>query len=505
MPRAPGATRRVAIWLGGFLFLCFIWVLPHWDWNQTARLDLTVAIANHATFTIDRYQQNTGDKDFFQGHYYVEKPIGQSLVAVPVYLGYKAVRALTGTPAGDTADDLALQETEIVATCAIPAALLCLLFFWWLGYLSASVASRAILTLALGLGTGILAYAQQLFGHVPTAALLFSGFVLIDVLARHDSRRGRASDWLVNHASITALLAGFALGMAVLFEYPSLLIALLIGTYALLGLPRRLILLVIAGAIPPLLTILAYNVDVYHNPLVTSYTSGGSPLFHIQQETGFAGLRLPPNPDALWGLSFSPYRGLFFLSPFLLLAAPGYVLWARRRDPRWLLFLAVPVACFLTISMFQGWWGGLAVGPRYLIPILPFLAVPVIFVLDRLPHLSSFVVGVVGGLFSLSLLTTWAEILGGKGILLPPENNRNPLFTANLPAVAHNQIYANHGMGLGMSGVTSLLPLAGFLLLWSALALLTGRSALSRDHAERKVADESQQHADEISPHHEPG
>src|SRR5947209_8738561 len=47
--------RRAAIWLGGFLFLCFIWVLPHWDWNQNARLDLTVAIVNHATFAIDRY------------------------------------------------------------------------------------------------------------------------------------------------------------------------------------------------------------------------------------------------------------------------------------------------------------------------------------------------------------------------------------------------------------------------------------------------------------------
>src|SRR5947209_7049825 len=365
--------RRAAIWLGGFLFLCFIWVLPHWDWNQNARLDLTVAIVNQPISAIDPYQQNPGDTAFTRGHYYAQKPIGQSLVGVPVYVGYKAIRALTGTPASDSADDLALQETEIVATCAIPAVVLCLLFFWWLGYLSTSPANRMIATVALGLGTGMLAYAQQLFGHVPTAALLFGGFVLVDILTRRESPREWGTGWLVNHARVTAFLAGFALGMAVLFEYPAVLIALLIGIYALVRLPRQLIPLVILGAMPPLLAILAYNADVYGNPLVTSYTSGGSPLFRAQQETGLAGITWPPNPDALWGLRLSPYPGLFFLSPFLLLAPPGYVFWARSADRRWLLFLALPVAFLLTISMFQGWWGGLAVGPRYLIPALPFL------------------------------------------------------------------------------------------------------------------------------------
>src|SRR5947209_12969786 len=344
-------------------------------------------------------------------------------------------------------------------------------------------------TVALGLGTGMLAYAQQLFGHVPTAALLFGGFVLVDILTRRESPRGWGTGWLVNHARVTAFLAGFALGMAVLFEYPAVLIALLIGIYALVRLPRQLIPLVILGAMPPLLAILAYNADVYGNPLVTSYTSGGSPLFRAQQETGFAGITWPPNPDALWGLTLSPYRGLFFLSPFLLLAAPGYVFWARSADRRWLLFLAIPVAFLLTISMFQGWWGGLAVGPRYLIPALPFLTTPVIFVLDRLPRLPLPAVaqGIVGGLISLSFLTTWAEILGGTGILLPPEDNRNPLFSVNLRAVARDQIYANHGMGLGLTGVTSLLPLAGLLALWSALVVVSARAAVSGDHAERKV------------------
>jgi hypothetical protein len=57
----------VAVWLAGLFFFCFTYFYQSYDWEQIARLDTTVAIVNHGTFAIDRYQQNTGDKSFYDG------------------------------------------------------------------------------------------------------------------------------------------------------------------------------------------------------------------------------------------------------------------------------------------------------------------------------------------------------------------------------------------------------------------------------------------------------
>jgi hypothetical protein len=469
--QAPHAitSRRVAVWLSVFSFLCFAYFLPHWDWNQTARLDLTVATANHYSFAIDKYQGNTGDKAYFRGHYYVLKAPGQSLIGVPIYRAYAIFMDAKGTPHADTPDDLAMQYLQILITCAIPATLLLLLFFWFLGYFSTSLANRALLTLTLGLGTNIFAYAQQLFGHVPAATLLFAGFVLVYVLGRKDAVRGPWTAWLVANPELTALLAGLALGTAILIEFPPAIIAICIGVYALLRVPLRHALYIVIGAIPPLAVLMAYDYAVYGNPFTVAYTSGSTSGFTGALSPGFAGLVWPPKWDAIYGMSLSPYRGLFFLSPFLLLAFPGYRLWRERGAAEWLLCLVIPVLYFLIMTMYTVWSGGLSVGPRLLIPMLPFMAVSITFVLDWVSKLPprDVVRVLVYGLIGLSVLNTWAQTIAGTSILLPPQNNYNPLFTASLPELANGEVWLNRGMDFGLVGWASLLPLFVLLTVWS--------------------------------------
>jgi hypothetical protein len=84
-----------------------------------------------------------------------------------------------------------------------------------------------------------------------------------------------------------------------------------------------------------------------------------------------------PDGEALWQILVGRWRGLFFSAPWLLLAFPGLVLLWRRAALR--AVAAVCTAAFLLILWLNAslvdWSGGWAMGPRYLIPALPFLAI----------------------------------------------------------------------------------------------------------------------------------
>jgi hypothetical protein len=84
-----------------------------------------------------------------------------------------------------------------------------------------------------------------------------------------------------------------------------------------------------------------------------------------------------PNFSALGEILTGSYRGLFFGAPWLWAALPGCLLWLRQRQRRaevWVCLAAIGLFLWLNSSLVD-WQGGWAMGPRYLIPAIPFLAV----------------------------------------------------------------------------------------------------------------------------------
>src|SRR5512139_510433 len=78
--------RITAIILFATLALAYAFVYPRWlDWNANARVDLSAAIVERGTLSIDDYAQNTGDYALFNGHRYIDKAPGLSFLGVPVY------------------------------------------------------------------------------------------------------------------------------------------------------------------------------------------------------------------------------------------------------------------------------------------------------------------------------------------------------------------------------------------------------------------------------------
>ena len=83
-------------------------------------------------------------------------------------------------------------------------------------------------------------------------------------------------------------------------------------------------------------------------------------------------------PDGLAGLLFDQRFGLFAYAPVLLFAVAGIVFMARRpalrRQAIELVFVVVPYLVVVTyVAM---WWGGTSAPARFVVPVLPWMAIP---------------------------------------------------------------------------------------------------------------------------------
>ncbi len=101
------------------------------------------------------------------------------------------------------------------------------------------------------------------------------------------------------------------------------------------------------------------------------------------------------------------------------------------------------------------WWGGFAVGPRYLLPALPFMALPLAFVFRR--HGSPWSRVTKWLLAAWSFVATWGLTLAGQAF--PSDTLRNPLVEYAWPNWLAGNIARNLGMFVKLRGVASLLPL----------------------------------------------
>jgi hypothetical protein len=314
---------------------------------------------------------------------------------------------------------------------------------------------RLLVAIGYSLFTPAFAYAGVFYGHQLTAALLFGAFYLIF------SAKGEFS-------TRRLLLVGFLLGYSVATEYPTALVAGILFLYLAYffvhpGSWPRLGWAILSGALV-LVGWMIYNTVVFGGPLKLGYSY--SELWLTEHHTGFMSLTWP-HWKALWGITFGLFRGLFPLSPLLLIAVPGFYLWWRSKQyrPEWWASVSIILAMVLFNASSIMWWGGFAVGPRYLLPMLPFMALPIIFVLREWGNRWGTRL-LIGVLFFWSWIATWGLTLAEQAF--PNDMLKNPLVEYAWPNWLDGNIARNWGTMLKLHGVVSLLPL----LLLSA-ALLT--------------------------------
>lgn len=464
-------NHRQGIVLFLVLIICYSYFFPRWaDWNQNSRLDLTMAIVDQGSLHIDDYYQNTGDYAYFEGHYYSDKAPGVAFLGIAPYAVFKLImewsplqhvvnpimsnQAFSAT-LKQNGDGIAPEKAyfalalTFVTFCivVVPSALLGVVLYYMLGYFVQREPIRLGLVLAYSLATPAFAYSGSLYSHQIVAALLFGAFYLLFCL-----RQRRVKPWVL-------VPAGGMVGLAVITEYPAALIGLALSVYAIAAAPRKMMLwsYTLAGA-PFGLALAWYNLTIFHSPWPVGYFY--SPLFTEQHSTGFLSLT-HPTTTALWGITFGSDRGLFFLAPWLLLAVPGvYSFW---RLHRWRMEFVVLIYAVVAFILFNGssvmWQGGFAVGPRYLLPMVPFLTLFVATLWQRW-SMTRWAQIVAVGLVAWSVFAVWTETMAGQNF---PDWTHNPLFNYSLPLLLSGHIARNAGMVLGLTGWASLAPLLGVL------------------------------------------
>jgi hypothetical protein len=347
--RAWRPDRRDAL-LAGLAAVALLGLFLAVQWARLSSFDGKVALATARAMTEGRLHL-LPEEDPTKHHFpYSHYGIGMPLVLLPLYL---LQRALGIAP-------------HLLASLASPLLLAASAALLYLAGRELGWSRRLSLAGALVFGalTMALQISQEAFSE-PGVGLA----IALVVLGLLRWRGGRASGpWLV----------GSGLGVGLLFRSDS---AILVGAALLLlpaFVPRRRLLAerrAWVGLVLPVLPALAWTAwySLLRDGTLVPAVYGGS--FTTPLATG------------LYGLVLSPGKGLFAYNPVLLLAIPGAVaLWRRDRAATALL-VGLMAARVLLYARWSYWEGGVAWGPRFLMPAVGPFSLLAVYAVSRIPRL----------------------------------------------------------------------------------------------------------------------
>ena len=325
-----------------------------------AELEVSRSILRHGDFIVRIPIDTVRASD---GRTYTVHDPGESLLLLPAVL--VADILAPGSDPRDTAvqpDTIDASVGSFLSPLAISAtSALVALFLLDLGF---GLGTALVTALMLGFSTFMWAYAHDSFDMAPATF-----FILSAVYSTYRFCHRRQWSWLIASAASTAL--------AGLIRLPDFLVLSPLAVYLVAGrtgeLPGRLKALALWAL--PSLGVLGFY--VWYNSIrfgsSAKIAPGGGPikLFSADLST------------SLPALLFSPGLGLLIFSPALLIGLFG-ITWFVRRVPA----LSAVVACIavlitLVYAKYSVWIGGLAWGPRFLLPLTPLLVLPAAEVFSR--------------------------------------------------------------------------------------------------------------------------
>jgi hypothetical protein len=310
---------------------------------------LPFAILQYHTVLLDPIAsvtaQGRGDQAFWMvrlsgGHVISLYPVVVPVLIAPLYV--PAVAYLHREGWSDLRMDRIARVMEKLTASLIASLSVALLYLLLRRRVAASIALLLTVAYAFGTTTWMIS-SQALWQHGMAQLLVTSALLLLT--GPCTARR--------------AVAVGLLCGLIAANRPPDAILAAALAVYGVVWAGRRRAVLLAAAAALPISLVLVYNLGVAGN-LAGGYGLKGKAEF-LQHDL-LAGIG---------GVLFSPARGLFVFSPFLLFVV---LAWRHVREER-LLTLAITVAVVLQVLLYAkaDWRGGTSWGPRYMTDLLPLL------------------------------------------------------------------------------------------------------------------------------------
>lgn len=311
-------------------------------------------IENHVLYINNDNNENDGRRQNIQ---YSKFGLGMSILAIPFYLTGKGLSFMLSVDS-----DFATKFCVSMLNAVITAITCMMVFKFAANRFLFSIKTSTVLAMAYGLSTIACVYSEDFMSEPATTLFIFCAVYFLADFSNPKKK---------------FMVSGFFIGLAVLCRMTAIVAvpAFLVYLYAVRGkIPR-------AGTAEPVVTYLAkfifpqiifaliiffYNYVRFSNILETGY--------EIDFSTSFL--------TGLYGLLLSPGKSIFLYDPVLIAGLVGFFFMLQSHREMGVLFGLLVLSQLVLYSPWHSWMGGMGWGPRFLLIVIPYMLLPVGFLLE---------------------------------------------------------------------------------------------------------------------------